>query len=65
VANTAWIIRIYKVPGVGWRVLRPVFSKTFKGKPLLTTRAYYDGAEIHTPGGHFEIEWYENGKRQR
>jgi hypothetical protein len=65
VANTAWIIRIYKVPGVGWRALKPVFSNTYKGKPLLTTRAIFRGAEIHTPGGHFEIEWYENGKRQR
>ena len=29
-ANTAWIIRIYKVPGVGWRTLKPVFSNTYK-----------------------------------
>jgi integrase/recombinase XerD len=65
VANTAWIIRIYKVPGVGWRALKPVFSNTYKGKPLLTTRAIFQGGEINTPGGHFEIEWYENGKRQR
>jgi integrase/recombinase XerD len=64
-ANTAWIIRLYKVHGVGWRALKPVYSKTFKGKPLLTTRAIFRGAEIQTPGGHFEIEWYENGKRQR
>ena len=64
-ANTAWIIRIYKVPGVGWRALKPVFSNAYKGRPLLTTRAIWQGGEINTPGGHFEIEWYENGKRQR
>lgn len=39
---------------------RPSFSK-----PLLTQRALHKGAEIETPGGHWEIEWYENGKRQR
>lgn len=35
------------------------------GKPLLTQRAKYKSAEIETPGGHFEIEWYEGGKRSR
>jgi hypothetical protein len=35
------------------------------GKPLLTQRAKYKDAEIETPGGHFEIEWYEGNKRCR
>ena len=35
------------------------------GKPLLTQRAKYKGAEIDTPTGHFEIEWYEGGNRCR
>ncbi len=51
----AWIIRVFKTEA-GWRALKPVYSKTFKGKPLLTTRALFRGAEIQTPGGHFEIE---------
>jgi integrase/recombinase XerD len=62
--RTAWIIRISKTPEGKWRALKPVWSKRFS-KPLLTQRALYKGAEIETPGGHWEIEWYENGKRQR
>ncbi len=62
--RTAWIIRIAKTPEGKWRALKPVWSKRFS-KPLLTQRALYKGAEIETPGGHWEIEWYEAGKRQR
>jgi len=62
--RTAWIIRIAKTPEGTWRALKPVWSKRFS-KPLLTQRALYKGAEVETPGGHWEIEWYENGKRQR
>lgn len=62
--RTAWIIRIAKTPGGKWRALKPVWSKRFS-KPLLTQRALYKGAEIDIPGGHWEIEWYDAGKRQR
>ena len=44
--------------------MKPVWSMR-SGKPLLTQRAKYQGAEIETPGGHFEIEWYEGRKRCR
>jgi hypothetical protein len=62
--RTAWIIRVTKTPEGKWRALKPVWSKR-SGKPLLTQRALYKGAAIETPGGHWEIEWYEGGKRQR
>jgi integrase len=62
--HRVWIIRVFKVPNVGWRALKPVWSKR-SGKDLLTQRAFFQGREIDTPGGHFEVEWYENGKRQR
>jgi integrase len=62
--RTAWIIRVTKTPEGKWRALKPVWSKR-SGKPLLTMRAMYKGAEIETPSGHWEIEWYEGGKRQR
>jgi len=64
VRRTAWIIRVTKTPEGKWRALKPVWSKR-SGKPLLTQRALYKGTEIDTPGGHWEIEWYEGGKRQR
>lgn len=57
----AWLIRIFKTPK-GWRALRPVSNS----RGVLTTKALFDGLEIETPGGHFEVEWYDdNGKRQR
>jgi hypothetical protein len=28
-------------------------------------RAHYKGKEIETPGGHWEVEWYEGKKRCR
>jgi integrase len=62
--RTAWIIRVAKTPEGKWRAMKPVWSMR-SGKPLLTQRAKYQGAEIETPGGHFEIEWYEGGKRCR
>lgn len=62
--RSAWIIRVAKTPEGKWRALTPVWTK-FAGKRLLTERAIYKGKEIATPGGHFEIEWYEGGKRQR
>ena len=62
--RTAWIIRVAKTPQGKWRALKPTWSMR-SGKPLLTQRAKYKGAEIETPGGHFEIEWYEGGKRCR
>jgi integrase/recombinase XerD len=61
---TVWIIRIYKIPGVGWKALKPIFS-TRSGKPILTQRCLYKGAEIDTPGGRWEIEWCEGNKRKR
>lgn len=48
----------------GWRALKPTWSMR-SGKPLLTQRCLYKGAEIETPGGRWEIEWLENGKRKR
>jgi integrase len=62
--RTAWIIRVAKTAQGKWRALKPVWSMR-SGKPLLTQRAEYKGAEIETPGGHFEIEWYEGRKRSR
>ena len=62
--RAAWIIRVTKTPEGKWRALKPVWSKR-SGKPLLTQRALYKGTEIETPGGHWEIEWYEGGKRLR
>jgi hypothetical protein len=64
VANpTVWIIRIFKTAD-GWRALKPLWSKR-SGKPLLTQRCLYKETEIDTPGGRWEIEWVENGKRRR
>ena len=62
--RAAWIIRVAKTPEGKWRALTPVWSK-FAGKRILTERAIYKWKEIATPGGHWEIEWYEGGKRQR
>jgi integrase len=62
--RSAWIIRVAKTPENKWRAMKPVWSMR-SGKPLLTQRAKYQGAEIETPGGHFEIEWYEGRKRCR
>ena len=64
VANpTVWIIRIFKTAD-GWRALKPLWSKR-SGKPLLTQRCLYKETEIDTPGGRWEIEWVEEGKRKR
>jgi integrase/recombinase XerD len=64
VANpTVWIIRIFKTAD-GWRALKPLWSKR-SGKPLLTQRCLYKETEIDTPGGRWEIEWVEQGKRKR
>ena len=60
---TVWIIRMFKTAD-GWRALKPTWSMR-SGKPLLTQRCLYKGAEIETPGGRWEIEWLENGKRKR
>ena len=62
--RTAWIIRVAKTPQGKWRALKPIWSMR-SGKPLLTQRAIYKEAEIETPGGHFEVEWYEGKKRSR
>ena len=62
--RTAWIIRVAKTPEGKWRAMKPVWSMR-SGKPLLTQRAEYNGSQIETSGGHFEIEWYEGGKRRR
>jgi integrase/recombinase XerD len=59
----AWLGRRWKTP-TGWRVLECVWKERY-GKPLLTTRAIYDGAEVETPGGEFVVEWKEDGKRKR
>lgn len=59
----AWIGRRWKTP-TGWRVLEPVWAERY-GKPLLTSRAVYSGAEVETPGGEFVVEWKEEGKRKR
>jgi integrase len=64
VANpSVWIIRIFKTAD-GWRALKPLWSKR-SGKPLLTQRCLYKETEIDTPGGRWEIEWVEEGKRKR
>jgi hypothetical protein len=64
VANpTVWIIRIFRTAD-GWRALKPLWSKR-SGKPLLTQRCLYKEPEIDTPGGRWEIEWVEEGKRKR
>jgi hypothetical protein len=60
---TVWIIRIFKTAD-GWRALKPLWSKR-SGKPLLTQRCLYKETEIDTPGGRWEIEWVEEGKRKR
>lgn len=60
---TVWIIRIFKTAD-GWRALKPLWSKR-SGKPLLTQRCLHRGTEIDTPGGRWEIEWVEQGKRKR
>ena len=62
--RVAWIIRVAKTPEGKWRALTPVWTK-YADKKLLTERALYKGTEIATPGGHWEIEWYEGGKRKR
>jgi hypothetical protein len=43
--HTVWIIRIYKVPNIGWRALKPVWSKR-SGKELLTQRAFFQGRDV-------------------
>ena len=58
--RTAWIIGIGKTPEGKWRALKPIWSKRY-GKPIVTQWAHYKGTEIETPGGHYEIEWYEGG----
>ncbi|MGP0021314.1 MAG: tyrosine-type recombinase/integrase [Candidatus Sulfotelmatobacter sp.] len=60
----AWIIRIAKTPEGKWRALKPIWSMR-SGKPLLTQTCEYKGQQIDTPGGRWEIEWLEDGKRKR
>jgi integrase/recombinase XerD len=62
--STVWIIRLFKVPDVGWRALKPVWETRYR-KPVLTTKAQFKDGVIETPGGYFMIEWLENGKRHR
>jgi integrase/recombinase XerD len=64
VHRAAWVIRVARTPEGKWRALTPVWTK-YAGKRLLTERALYKGIAIATPGGHWEIEWYEDGKRKR
>jgi integrase/recombinase XerD len=62
--STVWIIRLFKVPDVGWRALKPIWETRYR-KPVLTTKAQFKETVIETPGGYFMLEWVESGKRKR
>jgi len=62
--HSVWPIRLFKTTN-GWRACAPVWGETFKGKPTLTTRVNYKGSVLETPGGSWQIEWCEAGRRKR
>ena len=63
-SQRVWPIRIFKTAN-GWRACAPIYGETFRGKPTLTTKVNYKGAVLETPGGTWQIEWCESGKRKR